>query len=83
MKLPKVKLNLILTAALATVLLVELYLGYIYIFRNLTSESEEVAPRNVVRVNLERYQETVQFLTSQENYSAGPVNLKRPNPFRP
>lgn len=83
MKLPKIKLNLILTLLLSLILIWELYLAYAYIFRNLTQESKEVTPNGVVRVNLESYGETIEFLEKQENFTPGSINLKRGNPFRP
>lgn len=83
MKLPKIKLNLILTLALGLVLVFEIYLAYAHIFDNLSVESAEAVRSNIVRVNLESYKGTIEFLENQQSFTAPPINLKRANPFRP
>ncbi|MBI2356205.1 MAG: hypothetical protein HYV13_03320 [Candidatus Doudnabacteria bacterium] len=82
-RIPKVKINFILTLVLALVLLWELYLAYIHIFKNFNQELPEVASSNIVRVNLENYRKTIDLLEEQENFAPAPVNFLRSNPFRP
>jgi hypothetical protein len=76
-------IGLLLALALVAVLLYEAYLAYQYVYKNLIFDPADITPSNIVRVNLDSYQDTIRFLDEQKNFETGPLNLQRGNPFRP
>jgi len=58
----KINVSLLLTIVLFLVLLYEAYLAWQYIFKNLYSGEVSVAPSDIVRVDLNAYQDTLDYL---------------------
>ncbi|OGE81015.1 MAG: hypothetical protein A3H72_01605 [Candidatus Doudnabacteria bacterium RIFCSPLOWO2_02_FULL_48_8] len=79
----KINVSLLLTIVLFLVLLYEAYLAWQYIFKNLYSGEVSVAPSDIVRVDLNAYQDTLDYLDRQKKFQSPSVNVNRGNPFRP
>lgn len=75
--------NLILTLVLLLVLLYEAYMVYSFVYLNLRVNPDQITPSNIVRVNLQAYKNTIDYLDAQKNFTARSLNLPRSNPFRP
>ena len=89
MKFPRIRLphsrfnlTLILTLLLLAVLAAEAYFVYSNMYRSLSLKDDEIAPSNVVRVDLKSYQRTIDLLDSLKSYQPPALNLKQPNPFK-
>jgi hypothetical protein len=83
----KLKLNkggynpgFILTAIFLTLLLIEVYFAYSSIYKNINVADPIVSDSNIVRVNLEQYNDTIRLLDQYETYDPGPPLITR-NPF--
>lgn len=75
--------TLVLTVILILILLYQAYLVYQYIYLNLVFNTDQIEPSNIVRVNLDSYQDTIRYMDNQKDFSASSLNLQRSNPFRP
>ncbi len=78
----KYSLSLILLVLFLVLIIGEVYLGYTYIYSSLFAAPQEVVEQNVVRVRLQDYQEAIQFIESQYDYTPEPIVLPRPDPFK-
>ena len=81
-KLP-INFNLLLTLILLLVLAYEAFMVYQFVYLNLKVDADQIVPLNVVRVDLKAYQDTINYLDTQKNFEARPLNLPRSNPFEP
>lgn len=86
---PHLKLNknigsigFILTITLIAVLLIEIYLIYFLLYRNVWISDDAIIPNNIVRVDLADYNKTIDLLNELESFSPNPLVLSRPNPFK-
>ncbi len=83
-KLDGAKFNLGLTlAALFTLaIVIELFLSYQYFYQNFAAAPIVIEEGNVVRVNLQSYDKTVNYIKGLNEYQAPELNLPRANIFR-
>jgi hypothetical protein len=91
MKFPKIKistpktsvnLNVSLTVVLLLLLAVEGYWIFSNLYVNLAVNTDIIAPSNIVRVDLDAYQDTIDLLDDLKNYKPDVLQLKRGNPFK-
>jgi hypothetical protein len=80
--LNKLKVGLVLLGLLLGVLAVEAYLGYKYLYPNLSNQDIVIMSKNILRVDVESYQKTIDELKAYENYSPPALILLRENPFK-
>lgn len=72
----------IFTAALILILLIEVYIIYLKLYKNLFTEADFVEQSNIVRVDLKSYDDLINFLDDQENFTPQPFRATRANPFK-
>jgi len=87
LQLKPIKLNIasvevLLVAVLVVVVLFEIYLGYTNFYKRLFVEPNILPTENIVRVDLNKYNETINLIESYENYSPENYNLNTTNPFQ-
>lgn len=83
-KIPKLKLlntGLILTLVFILLLLFEIYLTYGSVYQKLVANPEIIQDSNIVRVDLEAYNETIDLIEKLEIYSPPSLLFNRFNPF--
>ena len=78
----KLKASMLMNLLLLVAILIELYLAYVYLYPNLNISDETIGTRDVVRVDLKSYEQTINLLNSLESYTPTPLNLPRSNPFQ-
>jgi hypothetical protein len=74
-------LQSILLLIFVITILLEAYLLYSYVYKNLIIADEELPVGNVVRVNLKSYENTVSHLERLYQYQAPQLNLPISQPF--
>jgi len=77
----KIKVNLLLSIATILVVLIEIYLAYVYLYPNLNVAEDLITVKDIVRVDLKSYDQTINLLDNLESYQAPPLNLPR-NPYQ-
>ncbi|HYE22511.1 MAG TPA: hypothetical protein VD998_02895 [Verrucomicrobiae bacterium] len=85
MKLPqiqKIKVSILLQMLLLLALVVQGYLVYKYLYPNLNVSDDILTIKDIVRVDLKSYQDTINLLNDLENYVPVSDDLIRLNPFR-
>jgi len=80
-KFPRYNSTLILTVVLILALAWEAFIGYKYLYKNLSPGEIVVPPANIVRLNKQDFDEMVAKLNLRQNYQLEPYNIKRPSPF--
>lgn len=83
-KVPKFNLlntGLILTLILIFLIVFEVYLVYGEVYQKLVANPEIIQETNIVRVNLEDYNNSISLIKKLETYSPPPLFLNRFNPF--
>ncbi len=73
---------MILTTAMILAILVEVYLAYVYLYPNLNVSDDLITTKDIVRVDLKSYDQTIELLNGLETYQPTPLNLPRPNPYK-
>jgi hypothetical protein len=78
----RIKIGLALTIVFGLILILEIYLAYDGLYSKLSTESETVEESNVVRVDLEAYNKTIELIDKLENFTPPNLILNNFNPFR-
>lgn len=81
-KVKSVNVSATLSILLILVLLFELYLAYNRIYSTLFTQDQPDIEANVVRVNLQQYNKTLDYLKSFQTFEAKNPTLPRANIFR-
>ena len=81
LKINKLKISTLLAGVMVLAICVEIYLAYAYLYPNLNVSDDLITTKDIVRVDLKSYQETIDLLNELEAYQPPPLDLPRTNPF--